>query len=54
MREVETKAPIITMQQSLAEEEAEASKDSLADSLEEVKATKDGGTPPYLKGAALF
>ena len=42
------------MQQSLAEKEAEASKDTLADSLEEVKGKKVGGTLPYLEGAELF
>ena len=36
----ETKASINTMQQGLAEEEAEAPKDTLADSLAEVKAQK--------------
>ena len=51
---METKPPIITMQQSLAKEKAEASKDTLADSLEEVKARKVAGTLPYLHGAALF
>ena len=51
---METKASIITMQQSLAEKEAETSKDTLADSLEEVKAKKGSGTLPYLEGAALF
>ena len=51
---METKPPIITMQQSLAKEEAEASKDTLADSLEEVKARKVAGRLPYLQGAALF
>ena len=42
------------MQQSLANEEAEASKDTLADSLEEVKGRKVASTLPYLQGAALF
>ena len=51
---MQIKAPIITMQQSLAEEEAEASKDTLAKSLEEVEAKKVGGTLPYLGGAVLF
>ena len=51
---METKPPIITMQQSLAKEKAGASKDTLADSLEEVKARKVAGTLPYLQGAALF
>ena len=51
---MQTKPPIITMQQSLAKKKAEASKDTLADSLEEVKAKKVGGTLPYLEGAALF
>ena len=46
MRDLETKPPIITMQQSLAKEKAEASKDTLADSLEEVKARKVAGTLP--------
>lgn len=50
---MQTKPPIITMQQSLAKEKAEASKDTLADSLEEVKARKVAGTLPYLQGAAL-
>ena len=54
MRDLQTKLPIITMQQSLAKEKAEASNDTLADSLEEVKAKKVGGTLPYLEGAALF
>ena len=51
---METKPPIITMQQSLAKEEAAASKDTLADSLEEVKTRKVAGTLPYLQSAALF
>ena len=51
---MQTTPPIITMQQSLAKEKAEASKDTLADSLEEVKARKVYGTLPYLQCAALF
>ena len=51
---METKPSIITIQQSLAKEEAEASKDTLADSLEEVKTRKVAGTLPYLQSAALF
>lgn len=51
---METNPPIITMQQSLAKAKAEASKDTLADSLDEVKAKKVGGTLPFLEGAALF
>ena len=42
MRDVQTKDPINTMHQSLAEEEAEARTDTLADSLAEVNAQKVG------------
>ena len=52
--DVETKAPISTMHQSLAGEEYEAPKDTLADSLEEVKAQKVGETLTNVKGLSLF
>ena len=48
------KAPINTMHQSLAEEEAEASKDTLAEILAEVKAHKVGETLTDVKGASLL
>ena len=51
---METKAPINTMHQSLAEEEAEETKDTLAESLAEVKARKVGETLTDVKGASLF
>ena len=54
MGDVETKAPINTMHQSLAEEEAEVSEDTLADSLAEVKAQKVGVTLTDVKDASLF
>ena len=54
MGDVETKAPINTMHQSLAEEDAEASEDMLTDSLPEVKAQKNGETLTDVKGASLF
>ena len=54
VRDVETKAPINTMHQSLAEEEAEASEDTLADSSAEVKAQKVGETLTDVKAASLF
>ena len=51
---MERKAPINTMHQSLAEEETEASKDTLAESLGEVKAQKVGETLTDVKGASLL
>ena len=51
---MQTKALINTMHQSLAQEEAEASEDTLADSLAEVKAQKVGETLTDVKGASLF
>ena len=51
---MQTKAPINTMHQSLAEKEAEASKDTVADSLAEVKSQKVGETLTDVKGASLF
>ena len=51
---MEPKAPITTMHQSLAKEEAEASKDTLAESLAEVKAQKVGETLTDVKGASLL
>ena len=51
---METKAPINTMHQSLAEQEAEASEDTLTDSLPQVKAQKVGVTLRDVKGASLF
>ena len=47
------KAPINTMHQTLAEEEAEASKDTLPESLAEVKAHKVGETLTDVKGGSL-
>ena len=52
--DVETKAPINTMHQSLAEEEAEETKNTLAASLAEVKARKVGETLTDVQGASLF
>ena len=54
MGDVETKAPINTMHQSLAEEKAEETKDTLAESRAEVKARKVGETLTDVKGASLF
>ena len=51
---METKSPINTMHQSLAEEEAEETKDTLVVSLAEVKARKVGETLTDVKGASLF
>ena len=48
------KAPVNMMHQSLAEEEKEASKDTLAESLAEVKAHKVGETLTDVKGASLL
>ena len=54
MGDVETKAPINTINQTLAEVEAEASDNTLADSQAEVKAQKVGETLTDVKGASLF
>ena len=54
MGDVEPKPPINTMHQSLAEKKAEASKNTLVDSLPEVKAQKVGETMTDVKGASLF
>ena len=51
---MEPKPPINTMHQSLAEKEAEACKNTLVDSLPEVKAQKVGETMTVVKGASLF
>ena len=51
---MEPKLPINTMHQSLAEKETEASKNTLADSLPEVKAQKVGETMTDVKGESLF
>ena len=51
---METKDLIKTMQQGLAEKEAEALEDTLTDSLAEVKAQKVGETLTDVKGASLF
>ena len=53
MGNVETKASINTMQQGLAEEEAEAPKDKLAESLAELKAQKVSETLGVHKGIFL-
>ena len=52
--DVEPKPPINTMHQSLAEKQAEASKNTLVDSVPEVKAQKVGETMTDVKGASLF
>ena len=54
MGDVEPKPPINTMHQSLAEKEAEASKNTLVNSLPEVKGQKVGETMTDVKGASLF
>ena len=54
MGDVQTKELINTMHQSLAEEEAKASEDTLTDSLPEVKAQKVGETLTDVQGASLF
>ena len=51
---MQTKNPINTMHQSLAEEAAAAPTDTLTDSLAEVKAQKVGETLTDVKGASLF
>lgn len=51
---MEPKPPINTMQQSLEEKQAEASENTLVDSLPEVKAQKVGETITDVKGASLF
>ena len=51
---MQTKKPINTMHQSLAEQEAEAPTDTLADSLTKVKALKVGQTLTDVKSASLF
>ena len=51
---MEPKPPINTMHQSLAEKEAEALKNTLVDSLPEVKAQKFGETMTEMQGASLF
>ena len=51
---MEPKPPINTMHQSLAEKEAEASKNTLVNSLPEVKGQKVGETMTDVKGASLF
>ena len=54
MGNAEPKPPINTMHQSLAEKEAEALKNTLVDSLPEVKAQKVGETMTDVQGASLF
>ena len=54
MGDVEPKPPINTMHQSLAEKEAEASRNTLVDMVPEVKAQKVGETMTDVKGASLF
>ena len=54
MGDVQTKASINTMPQGLAEKEAEPPRDTLADSLAEVKSQKVGETLTDVKGASLF
>ena len=51
---MEPKPSINTMHQSLAEKEAEASKNTLVHSIPEVKAQKVGETITDVKGASLF
>lgn len=51
---MEPKPPINTMHQSLAEKEAEALKNTLVDSLPEVKAQKVGDTMTDVQVASLF
>ena len=54
MGDVQPKPPINTMHQTLADKEAEVSKNTLADSLPEVKAQKVGEKMTNMKGASLF
>ena len=54
MGDVQPKPPINTMHQSLAEKEAEALKNTLVDSLPEVKAQKVGDTMTDVQVASLF
>ena len=54
MGNVETKASINTMHQGLAEKKAEAPKDTLAESLPELKAQKVSETLTDVHGASLF
>ena len=51
---MEPKPPINTIHQSLAEKEAEALKNTLVDSLPEVKAQKVGDTMTDVQVASLF
>ena len=51
---MQTKDPINTMHQSLAEKADAAPTDTLTDSLAEVKAHKVGETLTDVKGASLF
>ena len=51
---MQTKHPINTMHQSLAEKAAAAPTDTLTDSLAEMKAQKVGETLTDVKGASLF
>ena len=53
MRDVETKDPINTMHQSLAEKEAEAPTDTLSGSLAQIKAQKVDDRLTNVKGASL-
>ena len=50
---MQTKKPINTMHQSLAEKKAEAATDTLAHSLAQFKAQKVGETVTDVKGASL-
>ena len=50
---METKEPINTIHQSLAEKEAEAPTDTLAHSLAQFKAQKVGETVTDVKGASV-
>ena len=54
MRDVQTKNPINTMHQSLAEKTGAGPTNTLTDSLAEVKAQKVGETLTDVKGASLF
>ena len=54
VRDVQTKDPINTMHQSLAEKAAAAPTDTLTDSLAEVKTQKVGKTQTDVQGASLF
>ena len=51
---MQTKNPINTMHQSLAEKAAAAPTDTLTESLAEVKNQKVGETLTDVKGASLF